>query len=691
MAKHCTTKPKVKRGNKPQQTDFVDQLKALNKKLFEGSDVIATEMVEDDFDYQTILQVCKTLDKNTLNAFGKIAFEHIEFKGKSEAEVIHGKANAIALWFLSEREVRNPRIGVADSPLYGNLNISSILAGIYDDVDFIYDSYTATRLKNAIIELNNKIPNSRDFKKVFNPNSVNMDSFDESDSKHIVKVLIKTYLKNQEALNAHHNYRDFKKAMIEALKVSIEEAKTKSFKTAFNEKHVKVLLDELNSKNSYLYNNFLKYLKNQYGIDKFKFKTVRTTVDNKSIEELADDEVEEVINKWDENAKLKLDLKSSLSSRAKLFIAREIALDLENTDRSTKFYLNDPVDINTVWNKLVNMYSSCRTIDDYYIKTKAVVKTQPHLKPLLTIFENARKRGASINDISMAKTIMTAIGSLSKTPVSILSVQDGVGKLFDQNRDSFPEKLAVDKFEDSIDRFDRLGGFKQFTIDSDLYRDFLKSIKTLDANISKLDYNIIADEQVKLLNRLHIPISASALKIHYAISEDSTEKNQINNNVIVNKAKAVNNSIANIAGSIARKEKLDNGKYDISGWLFNLACIEGCDFDAKSSFTYLDVKGELNYTPQYDSFLTRFTRGWVVNGVVDSKRVYESFKPYLEDSTINFGNTNNPLFNHGTDKFIRGLFTKINGNWELTTQAKDAIKSGKLFKFLNSMVLKLMK
>ena len=683
MVKHCTIKPKVKRGVKPEKATFVDQLKVLKGKMFQDSNAIVTEDIETDVDYQTILQVCKTFDKDTLNAFGNIAFEHVNFKGKSEAEVIHGKANAIALWFLSEREVRNPRIGVTASPLYGNLNISSILAGIYDDVDFIYDKYIADRLKKAILELNSKLPNSKDFKKVFNPNSVNMDSFDEFDTRHIVKVLIRTYLTNKEILDDNDsikNYRDFKKAIIELLKTSINEARSQGFKTAFNEKHVKVLLDELNSKNSYLYNSFLKYLKNQYGIDRFKFKTIKKSIDDKSIEELEDDEVEEVINKWDEDAKLKLDLRTSLSSRAKLFIAREIALNLDNTDRSTKFYLVDPVDINTVWNKLVNMYSSCRTIDEYYNKTKAVVKTQPHLKPLLTVFEEARKKGASINDVSMAKTIMTAIGSLSKTPVSIVSIQDGVGKLFDQNRDSFPEKLAVDKFEDSIDSFDKTGGFKQFTIESDLYKDFVKSVKLLNSNLSKLNYNRIADRQIELLKILHIPVSSSALKIHYGISENSNDGGNIGNNVIVNKAEAINNTILNIASHIAKKIVNKSGKYDISGWLYDLACIEGCDFDAQSSFTYLDVKGELNYTPQYDSFLTRFTRGWVVNGVVDSQKVYESFKPYLEDSTINFGNTNNPLFNHGTDKFIRGLFTKINDKWELTNDAKNAIKSGKLFK-----------
>ena len=41
----------------------------------------------------------------------------------------------------------------------------------------------------------------KDFKKVFNPNSVNMDSFDEFDTRHIVKVLIRTYLTNKVTLD----------------------------------------------------------------------------------------------------------------------------------------------------------------------------------------------------------------------------------------------------------------------------------------------------------------------------------------------------------------------------------------------------------------------------------------------------------------------------------------------------------
>lgn len=671
MAKHCTVRPQISRGKKQELGDPNEILKALKKELEKEDGGSISTIVEDDSDYKTILDVAKSLDKDVLNAFANVAFEHIDFKGKSESEVLHGKANRIALWFLSEREVRNPILGVADSPLYGKLSISSILAGVYDDVDYIYEQYTAERLKKAILTLNEKLPNGKSFNKVFNPNSVNVDSFDESDVRHVTKLLIRTYLKNQEALNKYENYRDFKNAIIELFKRSIDDARSNSIKTAFNEKHVKNLLNELNSKSSYLYNNFLQYLKNEYGIDKFKFKTVKKTVDDKSIEELEDDNVEEVINKWDEDAKLKLDLSASLSSRAKLFIARNIALDLDSNHRGNKFYLNDPIDTRTIWNNLVNMYSSCVTLDDYVNKTKAVVATRPYLRPLETIFTNAKSSEATAEDIAIAKTIMTAIGSLSKTPVQIVSVQEGIAKLFDQNRDSFPEKLAVDNFEESIYRADRNGAFEKFTIKSNSYKEFIKDIKLLDDNLDKLDYNIIADTQATLLNRLHIPMSSVSLKIHYGLSADNTKQ-------IINKAKAINNSISNIAKIIANNEKLNN-KYDFSGWLYSLACIEACDFDAKSSFTYLDVKGELNYTPQYDSFLTKFTRGWIVNGVVNSNKVYESFRPYLEDQTINFGNTNNPLFKHGV-KYIRGLFEKIDDKWELTTDAKNAIKSGSLFK-----------
>ena len=54
--------------------------------------------------------------------------------------------------------------------------------------------------------------------------------------------------------------------------------------------------------------------------------------------------------------------------------------------------------------------------------------------------------------------------------------------------------------------------------------------------------------------------------------------------------------------------------------------------------SYLDVRGELNYSPQYENLLTSLFRGIAVRGKVREDYLNYRFKDYLNDPTLKFDN-----------------------------------------------------
>ena len=677
MARNCTLTPHSWLDKLGEIKDELVQMYGDNSVTnIEENNAIMDQSTEDDPDYKNVLKAVKSMTAEDLESFKGICYSDKDLTNDKGVELndstkLHNIASKIASWILQEREVRNPRLGGSDSRLYGTLPTSSILAGIFDDIYFIYGNNEKTRaIRNALLKLNSFIPNSTPFDKVFNPNSTNEVTFDESDTKHIVKLLVQTYLNNSEAFVNIKTYRNFKNLLIEKLKDRIEIARQSTIRTAYHDKHTIALFNELEQKSSSIYNQFTMYMKINYGKDVTKFKHVKRQITDKTEEEIDASGTEEVINRWDEDAKLSLDLRTTLSSRAKIFIAKNISKDMVN-NRATKYYLADPVDINSVWNKLINMYSGCVSLNDFYNKTRAITKHTPELKPLLDLFESVIKGNAQSNDVAMVKTIMTSIGSLSKTKVIIARIEDSTAEINKQNRDSFPEELAMDNLRDAIKSANKSDVYKNFVVKSESYNRFINDVNALQNSIQSIenieDYENLAIRQSALLESLKIDIPASVLAIHY-------EYGDLNLEVIKSKLSRINGLIKNIAMNIANRGKSDPID-NIQGYLYELACVKAMAFDAHSSMTYLDVNGQLNYTPQYDSLLTRFTKGWVVNGQVNLDAVVKSFEPYLNDPTVNFGDNNNPLISHEN----RGIFEKKNGKWVVTSRAAEAIKNGNLF------------
>ena len=73
--------------------------------------------------------------------------------------------------------------------------------------------------------------------------------------------------------------------------------------------------------------------------------------------------------------------------------------------------------------------------------------------------------------------------------------------------------------------------------------------------------------------------------------------------------------------------------------------------------SYLDVQGKLNYSPQYDSMLTKFLRGFITRTGVNTEYIKHIFKDYLNDPTLTAPGAEDNILIYD-EKTGLGIFTK---------------------------------
>ena len=167
MARNCTLTPHSWLDKLGEIKDELVQMYGDNSVTnIEENNAIMDQSTEDDPDYKNVLKAVKSMTAEDLESFKGICYSDKDLTNDKGVELndstkLHNIASKIASWILQEREVRNPRLGGSDSRLYGTLPTSSILAGIFDDIYFIYGNNEKTRaIRNALLKLNSFISSS---------------------------------------------------------------------------------------------------------------------------------------------------------------------------------------------------------------------------------------------------------------------------------------------------------------------------------------------------------------------------------------------------------------------------------------------------------------------------------------------------------------------------------------------------
>ena len=121
---------------------------------------------------------------------------------------------------------------------------------------------------------------------------------------------------------------------------------------------------------------------------------------------------------------------------------------------------------------------------------------------------------------------------------------------------------------------------------------------------SKIDKAALLDKQMSVINYLGLAITRDALTQYYNANDNANEVYS-----------RVNSLLENVVNDTKHRVNIYRGKeipaHNINGYLYSLAQIATYDFNSFTNMSYLDVQGKLNYSPQYDSMLTKFLRGFV--------------------------------------------------------------------------------
>lgn len=568
------------------------------------------------------------------------------------------KRRILTAFLYAEADARTP-YGATGYPVYtsGELKLESVLAALSTDETYSED------IRKDFESLGNAL--GLDIKHAFNPSIVNTATFDEMDYAYMARVLTAAYFKlkgltaEQRQARFGANYRDvsrsgFKALILAEFNKELEEYKARPnfIPTRFNDIFVANVLTDLNKGNSQIFNYFLDYIDKNYGINRKRAYQNNRIVDDESTEEGQRDAIEDIEVMWDDLQKERIDRKNTLASHVKAQIALLVGSSNFKNRTANKAYIPAPIDINVLWNKLIEAHLYDIQPQDVYNRLQQLAAINDEFTPILEIFQRVFEddgSAASDYDNSFVNAYVSGI-KLAVIPVNIMALEGGNNAtIYQNNRESFGVKTYIDRFESVLSTNIEFGLYNNL---NDVLYTNPKSKRIFEpiSRRSKIDKAALLDKQMSVINYLGLAITRDALTQYYNANDNVNEVYS-----------RVNSLLENVVNDTKHRVNTYRGKeipaHNINGYLYSLAQIATYDFNSFTNMSYLDVQGKLNYSPQYDSMLTKFLRGFVTRTGVNTEYIKHIFKDYLNDPTLTATGAEDNILIYD-EKTGLGIFTK---------------------------------
>ena len=568
------------------------------------------------------------------------------------------KRRILTAFLYAEADARTP-YGATGYPVYtsGELKLESVLAALSTDETYSED------IRKDFESLGNAL--GLDIKHAFNPSIVNTATFDEMDYAYMARVLTAAYFKlkgltaEQRQARFEANCRDvsrsgFKALILAEFNKELEEYKARPnfIPTRFNDIFVANVLTDLNKGNSQIFNYFLDYIDKNYGINRKSAYQNNRIVDDESTEEGQRDAIEDIEVMWDDLQKERIDRKNTLASHVKAQIALLVGSSNFKNRTANKAYIPAPIDINVLWNKLIEAHLYDIQPQDVYNRLQQLAAINDEFTPILEIFQRVFEddgSAASDYDNSFVNAYISGI-KLAVIPVNIMALEGGNNAtIYQNNRESFGVKTYIDRFESVLSTNIEFGLYNNL---NDVLYTNPKSKRIFEpiSRRSKIDKAALLDKQMSVINYLGLAITRDALTQYYNANDNANEVYS-----------RVNSLLENVVNDTKHRVNTYRGKeipaHNINGYLYSLAQIATYDFNSFTNMSYLDVQGKLNYSPQYDSMLTKFLRGFVTRTGVNTEYIKHIFKDYLNDPTLTAPGAEDNILIYD-EKTGLGIFTK---------------------------------
>ena len=491
------------------------------------------------------------------------------------------KRRILTAFLYAEADARTP-YGATGYPVYtsGELKLESVLAALSTDETYSED------IRKDFESLGNAL--SLDIKHAFNPSIVNTATFDEMDYAYMARVLTAAYFKlkgltaEQRQARFGANYRDvsrsgFKALILAEFNKELEEYKARPnfIPTRFNDIFVANVLTDLNKGNSQIFNYFLDYIDKNYGINRKRAYQNNRIVDDESTEEGQRDAVEDIEVMWDDLQKERIDRKNTLASHVKAQIALLVGSSNFKNRTANKAYIPAPIDINVLWNKLIEAHLYDIQPQDVYNRLQQLAAINDEFTPILEIFQRVFEddgSAASDYDNSFVNAYISGI-KLAVIPVNIMALEGGNNAtIYQNNRESFGVKTYIDRFESVLSTNIEFGLYNNL---NDVLYTNPKSKRIFEpiSRRSKIDKAALLDKQMSVINYLGLAITRDALTQYYNANDKANEVYS-----------RVNSLLENVVNDTKHRVNTYRGKeipaHNINGYLYSLAQIATYDFNS---------------------------------------------------------------------------------------------------------------
>lgn len=470
--------------------------------------------------------------------------------------------------------------------------------------------------------------------------------FTNSDISYSNLVLAQCYLELQDNFNNSKikTQLSLKAAIINQLNKNI--SKYNEVKDPYKEKFIESYLFNILKKNSVVWKSFLKYLKNTYGVDYRNVKHDYTLEDREGTFQVTDD-IQEV---WDAIKQDKIDRKNTISAVVKSKLAKLLNDVSTSNSTSNKLYIPQPMDINTVWNNLINLHINDLTETDIYSSLESASTQIKGFSKIKEIFDRAKEGDLDAQNFKSA--YISGI-KLAVIPSNHLAIDDNfIATFYTNNKGAFAQTAYINRFISVIDTNLKYNLYKKGTVDK-----LQAKLETETINKKRIvNEESTVNSLMNVYNELGLAVTRRALESYLQKQSDVKQ-------ALTTLVEEANYIVSEIQSLVSGKIKIQDYTNEVSnnrGNLYRLAGVASYDFDSLTNLSYLDVKGELNYSPQYDSLLTSLFRGISLNGKVREEYLTYKFRPYLEDPTL----YNDNLLWYDPSTGI-GMFEKTNDGYKL--------------------------
>ncbi len=424
---------------------------------------------------------------------------------------------------------------------------------------------------------------------------------------------------------------------------------------------------------SYLWENFKLYMKNVHHININSVDDVNdmrmnglSNPDTTNTTEAMDNEGFNSEQWYDEN-QMKIDRATTIPGKIRMKLA-SIIKDRTNSRGDDYLWIKQPYTLNELFTSLSQLHNNNRTIKEvrHKLQIMATTTNRPLYIDLLAKFDE---------DPEFAVQYTNTFSGISSIRAVALTVNKSKGNqnlsYNYKNSTSFGSDAMfndlLDVIKDNIIK-------KKYTNE---HKQLFKPTWTLGAT------NVVEQLHYYLNNNLMIPVSRDSIFV-YLMDRMQAMDSTMTANAIWELPKGVIddilyeiidnvNALADLVYTTKKVKNIagDTSGIDFKGYLSYVSNMAASDGRANVKLSYLNTDGEMQYTSQYASYLSKIFDGLTLSdGTINRSHVLETFGNLRNVNYLN--KYDNMLMDHSNSKY--GIFAKVGDKVVFNSKFINALK-----------------